>query len=385
MRFLTQHIIPLLIACVVGYAVLELTVNSKKQEAKINLLAVRETTKNYFPNLGTKPQEFGALTSALDHKSGITFLGSSELTTDSPNIPYRFINEKTAYSLKAFGHAYYQSFAIHCQLMAFREHLRGANICILVSPGWFEGEGTNVQAFLEYVRPEMLGNIALDEQISPVDKSRIGNYLQRRQDELDGWSSEMEYFQLLANDYAFLKTYRLNALRKRIAIHRLEVVGYQPPCKPVKSTHNWTQLAKESQDLFLTNANKQYFIDSKIFEKISKGNPTIETIPFNPAAIGDNQELDDFKALLKFLKREGVHASFVIQGLNPYVYSNLESFEPFVKAIKTNCKQQQFPVLDLFVSTKKNYRPGMLNDSMHMGEYGWVLVNQFLMKTYYEK
>jgi D-alanine transfer protein len=384
-RFLSQHIIPLLIACLVGYTVLELTVNTAKIQPKINRINIQKTTENYFPNLGTKPSKFGALTTSLDNKSGITFLGSSELTTDSPNIPYRFINEKTAYSLKAFGHAYYQSFAIHCQLMAFREHLRGSNICIIVSPGWFEGEGTNIQAFLEYVRPEMLGNIAWDNQILSADKEQIGEYIQRNQENIDGLPVEMEYFELLSSDYAFLKTYRLNALRKKIAVNRYRSVSHVPLCKPKKFKPNWSELAQKCQYDFLSTANKRYLIEQHIFEKVSKGKTTLETIPYNPTALEDNQELKDFNSLLKFLKREGVHASIVIQGLNPHVYTNLEAFEPFIKAIKKSCKQQQFPVLDLFVSKKNAYRPGMLNDSMHMGEYGWIFVNQFLIATYYEK
>ena len=36
----------------------------------------------------------------------------------------------------------------------------------------------------------------------------------------------------------------------------------------------------------------------------------------------------------------------------------------------------------MFVTKKQDYEPGTLNDIMHIGDYGWMRVNEFLVKTY---
>lgn len=383
-----QHILPLFLALGIGWAVLKLATAITAKSPQNVHVKTSGSAAHFFANLGNDPKKFIDLSSSLDNKQGITFLGSSELTTESPAIPYRFYNDQTPFTLKAFGHAYFQSFAMHCELMAMRDHLKDAQICVVVSPGWFEKDGMNIEAFLEFVRPEMLANIIWDEHISLEEKKRIGSFLLAHEADIAGYAQEIEYLKVLANDQPqWMKEDRLVALKRSIkrwvypnngSKIDLEVMhAYEAP--------NWEKLIATCQTEFKTKANSTYWMDAKILNDISKGKNTVQSVAYAPVALEKNREWQDFVALLHFLKKEQVKATFVVQGIHPYAYSNLERFQPFLNGIQKECAKAGFPVLNLFKNSKANYEPGLLNDYMHMGDYGWMKVNEFMWKQYYEK
>ena len=43
-----------------------------------------------------------------------------------------------------------------------------------------------------------------------------------------------------------------------------------------------------------------------------------------------------------------------------------------------------FPSLNMYVPKKEDYQPATLKDVMHLGDYGWMTINEFLMETYHE-
>lgn len=94
---------------------------------------------------------------SLKNKSGLTLLGSSEFS-DSPYSPYYFLPDSIGIPTIAIGHAYHQNLSIACELLAAGDALEGANVCIILSPGWFQTDGTNIQAFLE-IRSEKISSV----------------------------------------------------------------------------------------------------------------------------------------------------------------------------------------------------------------------------------
>ena len=47
-------------------------------------------------------------------------------------------------------------------------------------------------------------------------------------------------------------------------------------------------------------------------------------------------------------------------------------------AVKRYIHQNNFTYFDMFVSDSKKYDPGVLTDIMHLGDYGWMKINEFL-------
>jgi poly-D-alanine transfer protein DltD len=95
----------------------------------------------------------------------------------------------------------------------------------------------------------------------------------------------------------------------------------------------------------------------------------------------ENQELHDFKILLRMLHEYGAKPTFVIQPLNPHIYNDLASFQDILNQMLSECKKYSFPCLNLYETEKARYTSGMLNDGMHMGDVGWNRVNEFINLT----
>ncbi len=110
---------------------------------------------------------------SLREKKGVTLLGSSELTSKSEYIPHIFATNNLNLRVSSFGHAYFQSYAMYSALLGYRNEVKNANICIIVSPGWFDTDGTNIEAFLEFATPNLLERIIKDEGITLAEKQEI--------------------------------------------------------------------------------------------------------------------------------------------------------------------------------------------------------------------
>ena len=77
-------------------------------------------------------------------------------------------------------------------------------------------------------------------------------------------------------------------------------------------------------------------------------------------------------------------ASFIIIPFNPHYYRNTEVFSPLIDSLTSSMKANNFPYLNLYVTDTLSYEPGTLKDIMHIGNYGWMKVNQFIDSIYYK-
>ena len=65
-------------------------------------------------------------------------------------------------------------------------------------------------------------------------------------------------------------------------------------------------------------------------------------------------------------------------------YTNLSEFKPVISKIERELNKANFPFLNLFVYSEEEYIPGFLDDIMHPSNRGWMDMNEFLVKQYYE-
>lgn len=381
------HVLPFFSAVILSYFFLKLNYSPCTKPSKTVVISGLSNKKNYISTVDSEPKNQFALIESLSDKNSVTVFGSSELTTDTPYIPNNFLPDSINISCRAFGHAYFQSFALYCQLLGMKEYIRNSKICIIISPGWFESDGTNIEAFLEHVRPEFLKKIIWDSSISISQKKMIGNYLNKHWDQIDYPSSEIEYFQLLASRKSFIQQFKLNHIRKNF-IYNCKY-HLEPTLKSkhgiIPNNIDWKRAYVKVKSTFSENSkSNRFFISDFYFNQHIKTIKNYEKKEYEPLSLESNTELNDLLKLIRFLKEEKVKPVFIVQGLNPYCYNNLDKFNPILNVIKAECKKQGFPILDLFSDNKKNYEPGILNDVMHMGDYGWLKVNQFIKQSFYE-
>jgi poly-D-alanine transfer protein DltD len=270
---------------------------------------------------------------------------------------------------------------MYCNLLAFRNKLANKKICIILSPGWFETEGTNTQSFLEFVRPEMLANIVHSNFATENEKKLIGEFIVKNDNNFAGLSPQMEYFSTLYKSYVPFKQTILEQLKEKINVYQFEICEPKPFDKSIEEP-NWDSIAIACHQNFSEQCSNNFLIKDDLLKVILDGRTSLKKKEFNPIDIRKNQEYKDFKALVQLLKDCNAKPIFVMQGLLPFGYDHLERFDEFSTAIEQDLKAFGFPFLNLFEPHLEKYKPGTLNDFMHMGDLGWNSVNQFIYQNF---
>ena len=386
LKFFKFHIIPIFIA--IGLTLIFLFVinnyfvstNFRKKIIKGNQLMDRGLNVNCTESI----QKEIELASSLSNPNYLTIFGSSELTNESPYQSYNFLPDSLNIPTVAFGHAFHQSFSMYCELLAMKNNIKNSKICIFISPGWFETEGTNIESFLEFVRPNFLNSISRNNNVSLDDKIQIGEYLSKNKLQIDKPSKSIQFFQklnefrnkytlleILSNTNINIKNVNYITKIKKNKTKKLKNVNFE--LTRLKLQNKFIE-SNKSNDLYIDDAYfNQYLVDEKGKYKPGK----IEVLN-----LATNQEFKDLKLLISLLKRYHCKASFVIQPLNTYHYSGLENFRSIIDSTVDILNKNKFPFLNMFAFSKEEYQPGTLNDIMHVGDYGWMRINQFLYNTY---
>lgn len=319
---------------------------------------------------------------SLREKNGVTLLGSSELTSKSEYIPHIFATNNLNLRVSSFGHAYIQSYAMYAALLGYRNEVKNANICIIVSPGWFDTDGTNIEAFLEFATPNLLERIIKDEGITLAEKKGIGNYLHRNKYLIASPGRRINYFINLFEYHGFpiLNDYFRNRKSEFATIQYPKSNISLPSQKTIDV--NWEKKFSELEEQFANNvhSNKMFINDEYYEEYLKKDYKHAEFSVLK----SDNQELNDLYLLVDYLKKNGANVSIIIQNLNPYHYEKLERFNPILTKMTNYLDKNDVPYLNMFTADSKDYVPGTLDDIMHTGHLGWMKINKFLVDTYGE-
>jgi D-alanine transfer protein len=380
-KIFQHHVFPGLVALAISFLFYSIGIFETHPSKSVKLIQCKYESKSVYYNFDTIPEGINSFVSSLKDKENIMLLGSSELTALSPLIPYQFFNANTGHSLTAFGHAFYQSFSMYCNLLAFKEDLKNKKICIIVSPSWFETRGTNTESFLEFIRPEMLSNIIYDGNVSDVEKSYIGNYIDQNENLFFGLSPQMEYLATFNSQFVPLKRTILEQLKEKINVYQFEICKPKTVEKYVEEP-NWNSISKSCAEKFNETCSNPYFIQDDLLKTILNDKTSLKKKVFKPIDLKNNQEYKDFRALIQLLKDGNAKPIFVMQGLLPFGYEHLERFDEFSSAIEQDLKAFGFPFLNLFEPDLEKYKPGTLNDFMHMGDLGWNSVNQFIYQNF---
>ncbi len=351
-----------------------------------SISSIRGTQANFESN---KNGELNFV-SSVQRLNQITILGSSEMN-DSPYASYHFLPDSLGIPAMGFGHAFHQTFAMFCELLACEQKLENSKICILLSPGWFVTEGTNTEAFVEFVPQNFIQNILNNQQTSNEEKDAVGKYISQHKEDFTSLTKPMAELSSNAEK-------REQAFSISLTIKKWLSKGYGDA---LQNTRNIKYLTKENTlDIKKNRAidsnfkaletlairkskNNNMFVDSNYF----KVNLLDENGKIRPGIIADvnmenNQEFEDFLLLLNLLKSRHANACFVIQTLNPHYYENMEAYDELVQNLCKELDKAGMPYLNMYNKDKSQYVPGTLNDVMHLGDLGWMQINRFLLKTY---
>ncbi len=346
--------------------------------------------RRYVYNFNSIPEAENLLLTQPADSSVIYLLGSSELTSGNAYTPYNFISDRFPVKVMGIGHEGNQCFSIYCQLLANSNRLKNAPVVIIVSPGWFEAKparGTTSAVFLQYVS---------DEYVRKIQKSKVDpKFVAYANKGIAGF-----YHELNAPSSAY-RIAHLRDVSSRSYYHsvwaaplqewnvftdffkqKIAKVMERPPVfsnEPVMCTVNWDSLRRVTREVTISKAtNNEMGIENEYFSTYiqqKKGN-------IYPIPRWANREMDDFSMLVDLLHHTGANASFIISPLNPYYFKNLNDLNPVIEELETKMKSSGFTYLNLFTSEPKNYDKALLSDVMHMSEYGWLQVDEFIVHRY---
>lgn len=338
----------------------------------------------YLDNYKGTPYLAAVLAKSLSDGSSIVLLGSSELTTaDHPSKPVNFFNDELHVPLFALGHAGNQSFSMHAQLIAAGGDLTHARLAILVSPSWFVDKsgrrGTELAAFLEYQPSPSLYRIQQRVDEGDPWAVPVGTYMAEHAQELGSAQPIVQWITRNASSTGrYLYTFSQPWNAAIIRYTRPQMLGapslrpWSPEPRGAFPPEQWRSLFEKGVAEHLARCtNNRFFVNDGYYAEYVNGRTRILDI----WPVEENRELNDFIGLLDFLEAAHAKPYFILQPLNPYVYTNTEELEPTIERIRQELNARDFSYLDLWVHDTADFRPGTLTDIMHLGPLGWYRID----------
>jgi len=386
-KTILYHILPFVIACSTIYLFFMLISNKDRSTVIYTPSKISGKYANYEDSLAKTD-----LLYALHNKSLIIW-GSSELGgTDSLGyITHNFFPKQFNIPTLAIGHAGNQSFSIMCQLAALNKHVKNNKMVFVISPGWFTNQyaqGTSSNSFIEFVDEEYLKKIYYSNLNSKYI-NYISNYIYRKRDDIH----PMGYYTkrlMYKSWYKYLNIYDLFESVMPVVIDYIAPINidnseYKFKIKSVYNTNskipNWDYLKRKAINNFeIISSNNSMAINNTYYSNNIKGH---ENISQGIVAKENNIELSDFNMLISLINDLNINAVFIVQNLNPHVYINLEEVQPIIDDICNEFDKYNFRYYNMFTANKSEYSKGELTDAMHMGDLGWIKVNEFIYNALY--
>lgn len=327
----------------------------------------------YIPNLGNTLNEqtrnLSRLSQALRTGDRLVILGSSELTSnDLRFVPYRYLADELQMPVLAYGHSGFQSLGMQFVLAALANDLSPASrVVIMLSPGWFDGDGgLSADEFNEHANP-LLPRLLKQ----PEGRAELARWLQDKGDARVAWSMMAEQ--------AYVLRQRLVDLWAPAYAASAPVQEPEGPAAAARVV-DWDALAQEAQSAEqILMAGNRYAVRDDFFNKYLRTIPEGGKTAYQPQPLTGRDELRELTALMALLRQHNVNALFVMQPLHPMVFKDLNRFEPVQREVASLCQRYAMTCMDMYSAP---FEVGMLRDVQHLGELGWLRVNQKIAETF---
>ena len=321
-----------------------------------------------------------------DLESGkIVVFGSSELDFKNQKFtPQNFFNNLQI-PLRVQGNEGQQEFAILSQLAALNSKKveNNARVVILISPSWFTGNhnGTKIPKFLEYMYVGMMDRLYFSSNIDEKIKMQINNYVQKN---LSLIKEPSYVYSDNINEY---KKDIINRYIKKAIISYLDS-KYETNDKFEYQNINidFEKLKDEAHKYELPSTNNNFGINNDYYTRVIEPNINKNYFPFSiemTKTLEENEEFTHFITLLETLKNYKIKPLFIMQDLHPYTYGkNREQMEILIKNIQDKVESYNYEFYNMWSYDKKSYELGNLHDMVHLGELGWLKVNQKIIEHF---
>ena len=327
----------------------------------------------YIPNLGNTLQEqtrnLSTMSQALRTGDRLVILGSSELTSnDLRFVPYRYLADELQMPVLAYGHSGFQSLGMQLVLAALADDLSPASrVVVMLSPGWFDGDGgLGVDEFKEHANP-LLPRLLKQ----PEGRAELARWLRDKGNAGVVWS--------MAAEQAYVFRQRLVDLWAPAYAAPAPEREREGPAAAARVV-DWDALASQAQDAEQSQmGGNRYAVRDEFFNKYLRTIPEGGKTAYQPQPLTGRDELRELTALMALLHQRGVNALFVMQPLHPMVFKDLARFEPIQQDVARLCQRYAMTCMDMYGAP---FEVGTLRDVQHLGELGWLRVNQKIAEVF---
>lgn len=327
----------------------------------------------YIPNLGNtledQTRNLSRLSQALRTGDRLVILGSSELTSnDLRFVPYRYLADELQMPVLAYGHSGFQSLGMQLVLAALADDLSPASrVVVMLSPGWFDGDGgLGADEFKEHANP-LLPRLLKQ----PQGRAELVRWLQDKGDAGVAWSMMAEQ--------AYVLRQRLVGLWAPAHAAPAPDGEREGPAAAARVV-DWDALAQQAQSAEQGEmTGNRYAVRDDFFNKYLRTIPEGGKTAYQPQPLTGRDELRELTALMALLHERNVNALFVMQPLHPMVFKDLDRFVPVQREVASLCQRYAMTCMDMYGAP---FEIGTLRDVQHLGELGWLRVNQKIAETF---
>ena len=331
------------------------------------------------------------LSGALRDGNTIVILGSSELDklySSGIFTPDVFFPSRHLASVVTYGRPGFEALGMYGLLYALKPHLNAkTRLVIMLSSAWFRTTDMQSQMFNDNFNDTMLLQLYLNDDPREV----FHDYLDAHQADFSSMTSTQRLFlddpssmldwnlPVLVSDVINSRAY---AQREKLNI-RLAQLGQPDQGMLFGSTHardlpwdKYEVLARGRESASMTN--NHYWIRNGFYDLIMKKYHTLP-IEYFPKHMQPEPEMNALKLLLQLLQRNKVKALFVMQPVNPRVYTDIASFHDVDVRITDLCREYGAQYVDMY---NQPYEQGILRDGSHPGELGWVRIDRTIAEYF---
>lgn len=349
---------------------------------------LKDKILNYYANSLDSLYKTNNLQSDLESGKIIVFGSSELLNIKQKFIPQNFFNNDLQIPLRVHGNEGHQEFAIMSQLAAYDNNAvrENAKVVIMLSPSWFTGtsdNGTRISKFLEFMYTGMMSKLYFQSTADKEFKLAVDSYIRKNIDLIKDptYIYSQTYEQLRQSDTC------LDRLTKKIIMNyidykntNIQKIDYIAP------KLDWESLRVEAKNVALPSTNNNFGISNEYYSRYVEPSIQKGEFPFNiilSSELDTNQEYQDFLMLLKLLKNYKIKPLFVMQDLHPSIFvNNRESMNKLVSKIKSDVLEYGYDYYDMWSYDEKNFEVGSLVDMVHLGELGWLRVDQKIIEHF---
>ncbi len=351
--------------------------------------------KGYMLNTDQRNSSKEVLSKNIDDNT-IVVLGSSELSSaDEIGYPkYLFSNKDSNFKMLLVGRGYCQSFHHAINVAALSDILSNRKVVLIVSPQWFSEEGISNQAyprvFLESLYIEMMKNPKLSKKTKKEIYLRSKKLLSLDAGKLERAEDYKEiYLDSKNNPLTSLKLNIINGFFdfKNNYILSDQFLDASSVGKKIDiSDIDFDKLMVEAETASKKNCtNNDYGINDSYFDTYIKSQYDEQRDAAKDKSFVESPEYEDLELFLRVCRELDIEPMLISVPVNGrwYDYTGFpkDDRQNYYEKIRKLADKYDVRLADF---SDKEYELYFLKDVMHLGEKGWVYLDEEIYNFYKE-